>query len=295
MEIGFIGLGAMGSAMAQNLARAGHEVRAWNRSGESRTDGVDMVPDPADAFDAQVALTMLSDDAAIRQVLLQPGVLGRARPGLVHVVTSTISVAFAGELAAAHAAAGVGYVSAPVLGRPDVAAKGELNILVAGKPEAVEAVRPLLEVLSKKLWNLGEEPPRANAAKIAANMMITMAIEGMAEAAVLTEANGLPRAAFFELILGTLFGGRAYESYSANIAKETYEPGFKASLGLKDLRLASEAAKDAGRRLPMLDAVRERLGEAVDAGLGEKDWSIMADYTLKHGVATGQGTGPRRA
>ncbi len=130
---------------------------------------------------------------------------------------------------------------------------------------------------------MGEEPPRANAAKIAANMMITMAIESMAEAVVLTEANGLPRTAFFELILGTLFGGRAFESYSANIAREAYEPGFKARLGLKDLRLATEAAKGAGHHLPMLNAVRERMAEAVDSGLGEKDWSIMADYTLRHG------------
>ena len=249
MDVGFIGLGAMGSAMARNLVTAGHKVRAWNRSGDPGIDGVEMVSDPAAAFATEAVFTMLSDDAAIREVLLEPGVLGRARPGLVHVVTSTISVAFAGELAAAHAAAGVDYVSAPVLGRPDVAAKGELNILAAGRREAVERVCPLLDVLGKKVWDMGEEPPRANAAKIAANMMITMAIEGMAEAAVLTEANGLPRAAFFELILGTLFGGRAYESYSANIIKENYEPGFKARLGLKDLRLATEVANNAGQRL----------------------------------------------
>ncbi len=283
MDVGFIGLGAMGSAMARNLVKAGHTVRAWNRSGSPGLDGVRMASDAADAFGAEAVFTMLSDDLAIREVLLEPGVLGKAKKGLVHVVTSTISVAFAGELAAAHTKAGVGYVSAPVLGRPDVAAKGELNILAAGKREAVEIVRPLLDVLGKKVWDMGEDPPRANAAKIAANMMITMAIEAMAEAVVLTEANGLPRDAFFELILGTLFGGRAYESYSGHIAKESYEPGFKAKLGLKDLRLATEAAEGAGRRLPMLDAVRERLSEAVDAGLGDKDWSIMADYTLKHG------------
>ena len=142
-------------------------------------------------------------------------------------------------------------------------------------------MRPLLAALGRKVWDLGEAPPRANAAKLAANMMITMAIEALAEAAVLTEANGLPRERFFELILETLFGGRAYESYSANIVKEHYEPGFKARRGLKDLRLATEAARVAGRHLPMLDAVRTRLGEAVDAGLGEKDWSVMAGYTLK--------------
>ena len=281
MDVGFIGLGAMGSAMAANLAKAGHAVRAWNRSADAkRVDGVTMVSSPDEAFRAEAVFTMLSDDPAIRSVLLEPGVLGRARKGVVHVVTATISVAFAGELAETHAAAGIGYVSAPVLGRPDVAKEGQLNILAAGQPDAVAVVRPLLDVLGKKVWDLGEVPARANAAKIAANMMITMAIEAMAEAAVLTEANGLPRAEFFELVLGTLFGGRAYESYSAKIAKDDYEPGFKASLGLKDLRLATEAAKAAGKDLPMLDAVRTRLGEAVDAGLGDKDWSVMADYTL---------------
>ncbi len=281
MDIGFIGLGAMGSAMALNLANAGHTVRAWNRSGGS-VDGVEMVALPEQAFQSAVVFTMLSDDAAIREVLLDASVLETARAGLVHVVTATISVAFAVELAAQHELAGLRYVSAPVLGRPDVARKAQLNILAAGKPDAVAVARPALDVLAKKVWDLGEDPARANAAKIAANMMITMAIEAMAEAVVLTEASGLPREAFFELILGTLFGGRAYESYSDHIAKNSYEPGFKAKLGLKDLRLATEAATEAGRRLPMLDAVRSCMADAVEAGLGEKDWSVMADFTLNH-------------
>ncbi len=283
MDVGFIGLGAMGSAMAANLAKAGHAVRAWNRSSdaEKAIEGVTMVASPAEAFQTEAVFTMLSDDPAIRSVLLEPGVLDRAREGLVHVVTSTISVAFAAELAEAHAQAGVGYVSAPVLGRPDVAKDGQLNILAAGKLEAVATVRPLLDVLGKKVWDMGEVPARANAAKIAANMMITMAIEALAEAAVLTEASGLPRAAFFELILGTLFSGRSYESYSAKIAGDDYEPGFKARLGLKDLSLAAAAAQAAGRTLPMLGAVRGRMAEAVEAGCGDKDWSAMAGFTLR--------------
>ncbi len=282
MDVGFIGLGAMGSAMAPNLIRAGHTVRAWNRSGDQGIAGVTMVAKPADAFQTEVVFTMLSDDPAIREVLLDAGVLQTARQGLVHVVTSTISVELAGELAAAHGKAGIGYVSAPVLGRPDVAREGQLHILAAGRRQAVDKARPLLEALGQKVWDMGEEPVQANAAKIAANMMITMAIEAMAEAVALTEASGLPREAFFELILGTLFGGRSYQTYSANIAKGKYEPGFKARLGLKDLRLAAAAAESAGKRLPMLDAVRGRMTETVDAGLGEKDWSAMADYTLNH-------------
>ncbi len=111
-------------------------------------------------------------------------------------------------------------------------------------------------------------------------MMITMAIEAMAEAVVLTEGNGLPRAQFFYLILGTLFGSRAYQVYSANIANEHYEPGFKATLGLKDLRLASEVAAEGQGDLPMLAAVHRRMADTVEAGNGDRDWSAMAEFTV---------------
>ncbi len=277
MKIGFIGLGAMGRAMAKTLAAGGHEVRAWNRSGEA-VEGVTMVGSPVDTFDADAVMTMLADDEAIRSVVLEKGLLQHARLGVVHVVTSTISVAFARELVAAHAGAGISYVSAPVLGRPDVAAKGELNILAAGSAQALDRVRPILEIIGRRIWDMGSEPPTANAAKIACNMMITMAIEAMAEAVVLTEANGLARDRFFELILDTLFGSRSYQVYSANIAKNTYQPGFKATLGLKDLRLAKEAA--ANRILPMLEAVHGQMRKTVEAGLGDQDWSAMAKLTL---------------
>ncbi len=284
MDVGFIGLGSMGTAMARNLAKAGHRVRAWNRSSKpgETADGVTTVAAPAEAFDADAVFTVLSDDPAIREVLLKPDVLRAARAGLVHVVTSTISVAFADELRDLHAKAGVGYVSAPVFGRPDVAAAGQLNVMAAGEAAAIAKVRPLLDVIGKRTWVLGNDPKRANAAKIAGNMMITMAIEAMAEAVVLTDANGLPAAAFFDLILNTLFAGRSYESYSGKIAKGDFEPGFKMTLGLKDLGLAAAAAESAGKRLPMLDAVHARMGEAVAAGMGDKDWSGIADYTRHH-------------
>ncbi|NYT37353.1 NAD(P)-dependent oxidoreductase [Allopusillimonas soli] len=281
MEVGFIGLGAMGSAMARNLVAAGHIVRAWNRSGNPGVDGLEMVGEVGDTLKGDATFTMLSDDMAIREVALDTGVLSQAHPGVVHIITSTISVAFAEELSAAHAEAKVAYVAAPVLGRPNVAAAGALNILAAGDGKALAKVRPLLDVLGKKVWMMGSQPRQANAAKLAANMMISMAIEAMAEAVVITEANDLDRGSFFELILNTLFSGRSYQNYSANILNERYDPGFKARLGLKDLRLATAAAATAGRRLPMLEAVRERMNAAVDAGGGECDWSIMADYTLK--------------
>ncbi len=279
MIVGMIGLGAMGRAIAANLVKAGFEVRGWNRSGVD-VDGVVPVGSPAEALDADIALTMLSDDAAIRDTVLDRGILPASRAGLVHVVMSTISVAFAQELVRAHEQAGVRYLSAPVLGRPDVAAKGELNILAGGDAKAIDAARPVFEVIGKRVWRMGETAPAANAAKIACNMMIMMAIEAMAEAVTLTEAHGITRDTFFDLILNTLFGSRSYQVYSANIAQRSYEPGFKASLGLKDLRLASEAAADLDRTLPMLRAVHAQMGAAVDAGMGGRDWSTVAGYTL---------------
>ncbi|MYZ45000.1 NAD(P)-dependent oxidoreductase [Schauerella aestuarii] len=280
MEIGLIGLGAMGRAMAANLITAGHSVKGWSRSG-GEMPGVTMVSTPSDAFQADAVLTMLSDDVAIRSVLLDADVLRAARPGLVHVVSSTISVDFSQALVEHHKQAGIAYVAAPVLGRPDVAAKGELNILAAGEPHALEKVQPLFAAIGKRTWPLGDHPPGAHAAKIACNMMIAMAIESMAEAVSLTDANGVSRTDFFELILGTLFGSRSYQVYSKLISEGEHTPGFKAALGLKDLRLAQEAAATLAAPLPMLAAVHEQMRRAVDAGGADRDWSIMADYTLR--------------
>ena len=279
MDIGIIGLGHMGKGMAANLARAGHTVKAWNRSG-GQVEGVTMVDTPAETMQGDVVFTMLTQDEVIDEVIIAPGLLEQARKGLIHVCSATISVEYARKLVKLHEAAGLAYVSAPVLGRPDVAAAGMLNVLVAGPAAALKTIAPALEPVAGKVWHLGDEAPTANGVKIACNMMITMAIEGMAEAAVLSETVGASRETLFEVMLGTLFGCRVYEGYSAIIAEGKYEPGFKATLGLKDLRLASEVAKESGGSLPMLDAVYKRMGEAVDAGGGDRDWGVMAGYTL---------------
>ena len=283
MDVGFIGLGKMGHAMARNVAKAGHRVRAWNRSAtaDAAADGLEMVASPRDAFQADVVLTMLSDDAAIREVLLGPGVLAHARAGAVHVVTATISVAFADELRARHAEAGLGYVSAPVFGRPDVAAAAQLTIVAAGDKAAVARAQPLFDVIGRKTWLMGEDPKQANATKIAGNMMIAMAVEAMTEATELTGSYGIAPREFFDVVIGPLFAGRSYETYSAKIASGDFEPGFKMRLGLKDLRLATAAAASAGKALPQLDAVRTRMTQAVDAGFGDKDWSAIAEYARR--------------
>lgn len=288
MDIGFIGLGRMGIAIARNLAAAGHAVRAWNRSPvpPDAIPGGTIVATPAEAFDADAVFTMLSDDAAIRAVVLESGVLDHVRhhgrPGLVHVVTATISVAFAEELASIHAARCIGYVSAPVFGRPDVAEAAKLNIMAAGAPDALERVNPIFEMIGQRVFVMGKDPKQANAAKVAGNMMIAMAIEAIAEGVAITEAQGVDRKAFLDLMTQTLFGYRAYENYGGKVLANDYEPGFRLDLGLKDLRLATEAGKASGKTLPMLDTVRSQMSAASDAGMGDRDWSALADHIL-HG------------
>lgn len=283
MEIGFIGLGNMGLAMARNLVAAGHGLRAWNRSptAPDALPGATLVETPAEAFAAEVVFTMLADDAAIRTVLIDSGVLAAARPGTVHVVTATISPTLAEELETLHLCGGLGYLSAPVFGRPDAAATAQLNIVVAGDPATLARVRPLLDVIGRRTFVLGERPAQANIAKLAGNMMIAMAIEAMAEAVALTEAHGIDRATFLDLMLQTLFGCRVYESYGHKIASSDYTAGFRMTLGLKDLRLATEAAGNVDAPLVMLNAVRARMSAAIEAGLGDSDWSGIADYGLK--------------
>ena len=281
MDVGFIGLGHMGSGMARNLIKAGHRVRVWNRSPgpaeELVRDGAEAAPTPAQAFDADAVVTMLSADDVVREVILDAGLLDNARPGLVHIVSSTISVAFAQELERAHEAAGIGYVAAPVLGRPDVAAAGELNILVAGRPDAVARVRPLLDALGKRIWPIGDQPHLANLAKLACNFTLASAIETMAEAFALARRYDLDPQILMEVLTGSLFAAPAYKTYGPMIVEQRYEPAnFKLPLGLKDVRLALEAGEAVGAPLPFASVLRDNFVDAIGHGDQDKDWSAIA-------------------
>ena len=278
MNIGFIGVGSMGAAMVPNLIKAGHQVGVWNRDPEAakRLANITVLASPAAAFERDAVITMLADDRAVRGVIIDSGALSTARKDCIHVMMATISPALSDELHGLHRQAGIAYVAATVFGIPSVAAKGELNILAAGDPAAVAAVQPLFDTLGQKTWPLGDDPVHANVAKIAGNLMITLAIEAMGEATALTESYGVKAADFLEIVTHTMFACPSYQRYGDNIAKGSYEPGFKLPLGLKDVNLALEAAKAKGASLPTAEIVRENMQKGVEQGLGSKDWSILA-------------------
>jgi len=281
MDVGFIGLGHMGSGMARSLIRAGHGLLVWNRSPAPaerlEAEGARRAADPAEAFQAEAVFTMLADDHAVRQAILDSGALERARPGVVHIMSSSISLAFSQELEAAHAKAGVAYVAAPVLGRPDVADAGELNVLAAGAPDAVERVRPLLEAIGKRVWPIGEAPHQAHLVKLAVNFSLAAAIETMAEAFALVRRYDLDPGILRDVLTGTLFAAPAYKTYGDLIVEQRFEPAlFKLPLGLKDVRLALEAGEAVHAPLPFASVMRDNFLDAIAHGDAEKDWSAVS-------------------
>ena len=234
---------------------------------------------------------MLADDRAVQSVILDGDVLRSANKGCVQVMMATISPAIVETLQEAHRRAGIAYVSAPVFGIPAVAAKGELNIMVVGNAQAIAKVQPIFDTLGQKTWPLGEDPRHANIAKIAGNLMITLAIEAMGEATALTESYGLKAGDFLNIVTNTMFASPSYKRYGDNIAQNRYEPGFKLTLGLKDVNLALDAAKAKNAELGAAQIVRENLMLAVDQGLGDKDWSALAQATQRR--AGGKGSRAR--
>jgi 3-hydroxyisobutyrate dehydrogenase-like beta-hydroxyacid dehydrogenase len=284
MDVGFIGLGRMGRGMVASLLRDGHKIRVWNRSAGAAEglDGATVVESAAEAFRGEAAITMLADDAALRSVIVEGGLLdGAERPGL-HLSMSTISVALSRDLAAIHARAGVPYIAAPVFGRPNVAEAGELNIVCAGPDEAVARAAPLLKAMGAKTWPFGPEAPRANAVKLAGNFMLISAIEAMGEACAFAEGHGVPGADLLDLLTNTLFASPVYKGYGASIAANRYEPpGFNLKLGAKDVRLALQAAEAVGVPMPFASVLRDGLIEAMAHGDADKDLAALAKVSAR--------------
>lgn len=282
MRIGFIGLGAMGRPMASNLVAAGFDVAVWNRAPEPVQRLVDAGATPAEpaaCAGADVLVTMLTDGDALEEVLDQYGLVEAMGPGTIHVNMATVSLPAARQLAERHHQAGAAYIAAPVLGRPDMAKAAKLNILAAGPETELETVRPVLETLGARLWPLGESPEQANLVKLAANFMLVSAVEAMGEASSLVAAHGMEPSDFLEVVTGSVFNAPAYGAYAPAMADRSYDnpEGFRLALGAKDLELGLQAAREGGVPLPVAGAVRERMTQALSAGHGDQDLSVLAE------------------
>jgi 3-hydroxyisobutyrate dehydrogenase-like beta-hydroxyacid dehydrogenase len=281
MKVGFVGIGRMGEVMAGQILAGGHQVTVYNRS-PGKTDalaqaGARVATELLSAVTGcEVVITMLSDDAALRAVTHDHGLLEALEADAVHVAMGTHSVECIRGLAEDHRRAARAFVAAPVMGRPEVVAANEGTVVPGGTNEAVAKVLPLFELIGRRVFVAGPTPEAAAAMKIANNFVLGCAIEALAESFALVRKYGCEPTVFYDVLTQGLFGASAYKTYGGIIAKQAYDhAGFTVKLALKDAGLAQAAGQAAGVPLPSGNVWRDSLIDAVAHGEGDKDWAIM--------------------
>jgi 3-hydroxyisobutyrate dehydrogenase-like beta-hydroxyacid dehydrogenase len=284
-DIGFVGLGHMGTQMAANLSAAGFRVTAYvrrkDRVEELASLGLQGTTEIASVFDSDVVITMLPDDNAVRDVVFgreglgSIGLASGMKRGAIHLSMSTISTATASLAAEAHANQGQGYVAAPVFGNPDAAKAHQLFIIAAGAASDVERCQPLFDVLGQRTFVIGTDPWQANLIKLLGNMMTATTLEMLGEVVAVALKRGLDPQTFVDIMTSTMFGGRAHKLYGDKIVAQSYAAGFVLPLVLKDVRLALAEAEQAGVPMPSVGVVRDRLITGIARGHGGLDWTAL--------------------
>lgn len=283
MNVGFIGLGRMGSGMARRILGAGHNLKVFDAVGaasapfgEAGASVADTVAEVCAGRD--VVVTMLVEDAAIGAVAFSPdGMVESMTPGTIHLVMGTHGVGMVRLLEERHGEAGQTLVAAPVLGRPDLAAAGQLGIVPGGPEAAVAKVQPLLDVMGKRIFPAGPKPESATAIKLANNAVLGCAMVAMAEGFALVRKYGVDLQVFQDVMVEGLFASTAYKVYGQKMVDESYDQvGSPIWVGIKDAGLIAAAADLARVPMPSHNVYRDRLLGAVAHGDGDRDQAVLA-------------------
>ncbi|HEX4850659.1 MAG TPA: NAD(P)-dependent oxidoreductase, partial [Puia sp.] len=270
-NIGFIGLGNLGTPIAQNILDSGHHLYVYNRTplktvqlaakGAIVSETIMSL-----AKNSQVVFSMVSDDAALKSICEgSEGLIDNLAPDSIHVSMSTILPGTARELSEQHKAEGLHYLSAPVFGRPEAAVAKKLNFVVSGNDKIKEKIKPLLEDGGATgVWDFGEDPTTANTVKLCGNFLIISAIEAMGESIALATRSGVDARKMWDMLLKTIFNAPIYQNYSNIILQQKFEPAsFTAKLGLKDLNLVLQQAASTDVFMPLAALVKENMQQLV--------------------------------
>ena len=285
IKVSLVGLGSMGTAMAHRLLEQGFALDFWNRSAKDNSEllakGAVQV-DLADALKNDFVISFLSNDAAALEVFSEQN-LSAANAGTIHINMSTVSLEASGSLAKVHAKQGIGYIAAPVLGRPIAITNGKLLIVAAGDSKDIDAATVIFEKVSAQYWNVGADHAKANLVKLGVNYNLIHALQAIGESVALVESGGVDANTFMEILTHTAFAGSAYAGYGPMIVNRRYSPpGFSMTLGLKDLKLIEDAATAGGLTLPVAAVLRKLFETAqVDPELKDLDWSAIAELTRR--------------
>jgi 3-hydroxyisobutyrate dehydrogenase/2-hydroxy-3-oxopropionate reductase len=282
--VAVVGIGRMGGAMAGTLARAGFALTVWNRdrtkaAAVAGATGASVAETPAQAAAADVVLTSLADDDAVRSVYLGPrGVVEGIGPGTVAVETSTVDPETVREVGAAVDATGAGFVDCPVSGSVATVEAGQLTIMAGGDSDQIARAAPVLDALAAGVINVG---PRGTGAvvKLAVNGLVHGLNLALAEALVLAEMAGVDRSTAYEVFAAGA-GGAPFVHYKreAYLYPEAAPVAFSLDLVAKDLELITGLAQRVGAPMEQARTGLDIVRNAIAAGLGERDMSAAAIY-----------------
>jgi 3-hydroxyisobutyrate dehydrogenase-like beta-hydroxyacid dehydrogenase len=273
----------MGQGMAHRILGGGHDLVVFDVVHEATAKVAAAGARVAASVSAlcaerEVVVTMLVEDATVLDVSLAPGGLCDSLPkGAIHLAMGTYGVAAIRALSKAHAGRNQTLVAAPVLGRPDLAASGQLGIVAAGPVQAVRECEPLLQLMGRQTFQAGPTPEAATAIKLANNQMLGCAMVAMAEAFSLVRKFDVVPQVLYDVMTEGLFSAPAYKIYGKKMVEESYDQvGSPISVGLKDANLILAAADLARVPMPSLNVYRDRLLGAVAHGDGDRDQAVLA-------------------
>lgn len=284
MKIGFIGLGNLGTPIAENILEKHPGLLVYNRTASKAQPLIDKGAVLAGsvkelAATCDVVFTMVSDDAAINHITREAeGIAANLQAGGIHISMSTILPETAMQLTALHMEHGSVYIAAPVMGRPEAAKIKKLNFLLAGNGAVYDTVKPLLnDAGAVGIWEFGSDASHASVAKICSNFLIISAIESMAEGINVAKKSGIDVQAWLNMLTQSIFAAPIYINYSNILMKEAFQPAsFSLKLGLKDVNLINEQAKSVSSEMPIGKLLQQRLQQCVMDGLGDHDWTAIA-------------------
>jgi 3-hydroxyisobutyrate dehydrogenase-like beta-hydroxyacid dehydrogenase len=274
MKVAFLGLGIMGSPMAANLVKAGHQVTVWNRTPGKRVEGARLAASAREAAQGAEAVWLcVSNTEAVEQVLFgKDGVESALARGMVVVDSSTISPAATVEFGRRIRARGADVLDAPVTGSKAGAESGQLIFIVGGAEATIAKVRPLFDAMGKKVLRMGENG-KGQAAKLAMNLMIALIYQGFAEALTLAGGLGVEPATLLELIQSSMVRSGVVDYKAPFVLRRDFSPNFPLRLMHKDIHLMLDSARALGLKLPGIETVDQVYERASAAGHDDLDYA----------------------
>jgi len=288
MKIGFIGLGIMGSRMARNLQREGHQLivhnRTKNKAAELLKQGAQWAETPLQlAAESELVITMLSTPEVVEEVAFgQQGFVAGMTADQIWINCSTINPSAARKLAAAARQAHIHYVDAPVAGTKGPAETGELLFLVGGDKADLTICQPLFDIMGKKTIHFGENG-KGSSMKMLINLLLAQSMLAFSEATALGQQMGLDREIMFNVLLNTPVVAPVLSAIRPKLESGNYEANFPLKWIQKDIHLATTTAYEHGLAMPSLNAAKEVYAMAKQSGLGDQDFSAIYQFLNEEG------------